>query len=113
MKPGGWPFYHELVNRAGKASYLLNPELVLASNGVELAGAFRGLVLFSAINEEFAPLYLDKDEVPDVLEKAIRSFSTGEKAPKDSGGAAKPPGRNEPCHCGSGKRFKHCHGRVS
>jgi preprotein translocase subunit SecA len=21
-------------------------------------------------------------------------------------------GRNEPCHCGSGKKFKHCHGRL-
>lgn len=21
------------------------------------------------------------------------------------------PGRNDPCHCGSGKKFKHCHGR--
>jgi preprotein translocase subunit SecA len=21
-------------------------------------------------------------------------------------------GRNEPCPCGSGKKFKHCHGRV-
>ena len=21
------------------------------------------------------------------------------------------PGRNEPCPCGSGKKFKHCHGR--
>ena len=23
---------------------------------------------------------------------------------------AKEPGRNEPCHCGSGKKFKKCHG---
>ena len=22
-------------------------------------------------------------------------------------------GRNEPCPCGSGKKYKHCHGRVS
>lgn len=22
-------------------------------------------------------------------------------------------GRNDPCHCGSGKKFKHCHGRLS
>jgi preprotein translocase subunit SecA len=22
-------------------------------------------------------------------------------------------GRNEPCHCGSGKKFKHCHGKLS
>jgi preprotein translocase subunit SecA len=23
----------------------------------------------------------------------------------------KTPGRNEPCYCGSGKKFKFCHGR--
>ena len=23
----------------------------------------------------------------------------------------KTPGRNEPCYCGSGKKFKLCHGR--
>jgi uncharacterized protein YecA (UPF0149 family) len=22
-----------------------------------------------------------------------------------------PPGRNDPCSCGSGKKYKHCHGR--
>ena len=22
------------------------------------------------------------------------------------------PGRNAPCPCGSGKKFKHCHGRL-
>ena len=21
-------------------------------------------------------------------------------------------GRNDPCHCGSGKKFKHCHGKA-
>jgi uncharacterized protein len=24
---------------------------------------------------------------------------------------AKAPGRNEPCHCGSGRKYKHCHGK--
>ncbi len=23
------------------------------------------------------------------------------------------PGRNEPCPCGSGEKFKHCHGRLA
>ena len=23
------------------------------------------------------------------------------------------PGRNQPCPCGSGKKFKHCHGRFA
>jgi SWIM/SEC-C metal-binding protein len=26
--------------------------------------------------------------------------------------AEKTPGRNEPCPCGSGKKFKHCHGAA-
>jgi 2-O-methyltransferase len=25
----------------------------------------------------------------------------------------KPPGRNEPCYCGSGKKFKFCHGKLA
>jgi uncharacterized protein YecA (UPF0149 family) len=25
---------------------------------------------------------------------------------------AKPVGRNDPCSCGSGKRYKECHGRL-
>ena len=25
--------------------------------------------------------------------------------------ADEPPGRNDPCPCGSGRKWKHCHGR--
>jgi preprotein translocase subunit SecA len=28
-------------------------------------------------------------------------------------GTAPRPGRNDPCHCGSGKKYKHCHGKLS
>jgi preprotein translocase subunit SecA len=49
----------------------------------------------------------------------------GEEAPPDEEDAAQEPdhqpfvregrkiGRNEPCPCGSGKKYKHCHGRLS
>jgi hypothetical protein len=30
----------------------------------------------------------------------------GQKAPTEPTGAR--PGRNEPCHCGSGRKYKHC-----
>ncbi len=33
------------------------------------------------------------------------------EAPPEPVRAEKTPGRNEPCHCGSGKKFKYCHGR--
>ncbi|MEL6681708.1 MAG: preprotein translocase subunit SecA [Pseudomonadota bacterium] len=38
---------------------------------------------------------------------AIEGFN--EKDPKTWGN----PGRNDPCPCGSGKKFKHCHGRLA
>ncbi len=35
-------------------------------------------------------------------------------APARSPAAAQPkPGRNDPCPCGSGKKYKHCHGKLS
>ncbi len=42
-----------------------------------------------------------------------------ENAGGDSEGAAQPAnagpkvGRNDPCPCGSGKKYKHCHGKLS
>jgi preprotein translocase subunit SecA len=38
--------------------------------------------------------------------------SSAERNPDDQGSWGK-VGRNEPCPCGSGKKFKHCHGRYA
>ncbi len=111
MKPSGWPLYHALLSRVDQALNLINPDLIVASNGVELRRAFRGLVVFSAINEEFAPLYLDKDDVPGRVAQELPQSATGKSA--QTGVPAGNIGRNDPCHCGSGRRFKHCHGKVS
>ena len=42
-----------------------------------------------------------------------RSLSTnrGEEGPKKPISVDKSPGRNDPCPCGSGKKYKKCHGR--
>lgn len=37
----------------------------------------------------------------------------GELQIDDTGSSAKAVGRNDPCHCGSGKRYKHCHGSLA
>ncbi|MEP5731675.1 MAG: preprotein translocase subunit SecA [Sulfitobacter sp.] len=47
------------------------------------------------------------DPLPAPTEDAIEGFD--ENDPSTWGN----PGRNEPCPCGSGKKFKHCHGRLS
>jgi len=112
MKPGGWPLYRELVQQADAAVFGAAPGLNLKS-GIEVARAFRSLVLSSAVNEEFAPQYLDRDEVPGTLQKTARSFVSGQNEPRDAGGQSEPVARNAPCPCGSGKRYKHCHGQVA
>jgi preprotein translocase subunit SecA len=42
---------------------------------------------------------------------APRAAATAERNPKDPTSWGK-VGRNEPCPCGSGKKFKHCHGKY-
>jgi len=51
--------------------------------------------------------------------QADRQAAPGHEAPQEAtGGKRQPirvekkPGRNDPCPCGSGKKYKHCHGRV-
>lgn len=91
MKPGGWPAYHSLVQQVDKAAFAITPKLIIES-GIDLAESFGSLVLSSAVNEELAPQYLDKDEgLEDSVDKVAR---------------------NAPCPCGSGRRYKHCHGRI-
>jgi hypothetical protein len=41
---------------------------------------------------------------------AIRAVDKHILGPEKPATAVKEPGRNEPCHCGSGKKFKKCHG---
>jgi len=127
MRPDGWPRYHAMVQQAKWEVATAAAGLTLKSNGVDLAPAFGGLVLFSAINEEFAPQYLGGDELPERLQQAARHFAS--RPPPDSAGLDRPgrreagppgataagpgpAGRNAPCACGSGKRYKHCCGRV-
>ncbi|MCX7750859.1 MAG: SEC-C metal-binding domain-containing protein, partial [Candidatus Bipolaricaulota bacterium] len=37
--------------------------------------------------------------------------STAPRPAAPAAKSAKPVGRNDPCPCGSGKKYKHCHGR--
>jgi Aspartyl/Asparaginyl beta-hydroxylase/SEC-C motif len=105
MRPSGWPAYDLLRKSVYSAVRKITPELKLASNEADVSEALRYLVLGSAINQEFAPQYLDRDLVPANLQKAARRFTR-----KDETFTA---GRNDPCPCGSGARFKHCHGRIA
>lgn len=55
-----------------------------------------------------------EEPVPDLAEPDMDAMSEnhpgGNAAP--AGGGQRTPMRNDPCPCGSGKKFKHCHGAV-
>ena len=38
---------------------------------------------------------------------------TNDEDAKQSGNIFENVGRNDPCPCGSGKKFKHCHGKIN
>jgi preprotein translocase subunit SecA len=63
----------------------------------------------SAIHEESAP----GTEIVEQQQAAIDgSQSQSEKKPEPIRNREPRVGRNDPCPCGSGKKYKHCHGKA-
>ena len=73
------------------------------------------------------PMELPEQQRPSEIQfqhEEFKGFGGDEPAPEDAArrGAPEPAqpfvrperkvGRNEPCPCGSGKKYKHCHGRI-
>lgn len=67
-------------------------------------GDEQGYVAFRAHHEEQEQASVLEENSRFVKEKGTWFYVDGEFAPE------KPPGRNEPCWCGSGKKYKKCHG---
>ncbi|MGH8998318.1 MAG: preprotein translocase subunit SecA [Acidimicrobiia bacterium] len=47
----------------------------------------------------------------EVATEAVAPAGNGRRAAPEPVQVERVPGRNEPCHCGSGKKYKFCHGR--
>ena len=52
-----------------------------------------------------------KQDLSDPNQQAAANRDTREQQKHEPVRAQKMPGRNDPCPCGSGKKFKNCHGR--
>lgn len=46
-----------------------------------------------------------------VKQDGLWLYDTGKVIPTTKVRVGEKIGRNDPCHCGSGKKFKHCHGK--
>ena len=54
---------------------------------------------------------LDEERLTDPNQRAAAQHDTRSQQPRTPVIKDKLPGRNEPCPCGSGKKFKNCHGK--
>jgi preprotein translocase subunit SecA len=54
---------------------------------------------------------LDEERLTDPNQRAAAQHDTRAQQPRNPIIKDKLPGRNDPCPCGSGKKFKNCHGR--
>ena len=53
----------------------------------------------------------DQEPLVDQNQRAAAQHDTRAQQPRNPIIKDKLPGRNDPCPCGSGKKFKNCHGR--
>jgi uncharacterized protein len=54
-----------------------------------------------------------KDELPEAVQAVYGYWRAKLNTPKTVRNTDGKPGRNDPCPCGSGKKYKACHGRLS
>ena len=85
--------------------------LVRIQSEEEIAAAEAQLAQPRVVNVNFQHGSIEADATPEEL-LAPRSIA-GEDQHKPQVNATHKVGRNEPCPCGSGKKFKQCHGKLN
>jgi hypothetical protein len=109
-EPVGWPRYEALLSDLSDEISRIPDSVRLASNGARAAVAMYDRVIAAAMNvgglsEQTAAIDVGAASNMDF---PIDSSLVG--APSTS---LRKIGRNDPCSCGSGKKYKHCHGALA
>jgi hypothetical protein len=93
----GWPHYDSLLVATLAALPDAPPPLLLNDNAVEVKRAFLERIRYSAV-------------LPQVQEQFVRGVSPMQQQSDRTVAPDLHIARNAPCPCGSGRRYKHCHG---
>ena len=101
----GWPHYARLVAATARAFPEPDPPLVLENRTGLAKPAFAARVLNVALSRE---IYADFIGASGPSRPPRPADLTAPSAP--AAAVADETARNARCHCGSGLRFKHCHG---
>lgn len=115
LSEAGWPHYHALRQQAFESVKHFDSVLKLA-NGTQAPRMFLFCMIDPALNVEVKDSFLGHQHAAASAKTA--PGPTGMK-PSDSnsqntsGAITAPATRTAPCPCGSGKRYKNCHGRLA
>jgi len=98
----GWLDYESLIARTNKQLFEIDSPLM--SNESVASEVMNGRVVSVAFNPDLYDVYQPL---------SVPSTSSRQPGPGGSSESAKQPavGRNSPCPCGSGKKYKRCHGQ--
>lgn len=113
---GGLQHYDALTRLTIQQLKDVGAPIFLSSNEYDVIQLFMSRVLSVAICRNVRDVVLSDAHNIKSAEKAVVKQKTVHPAHKSSIIAsikeshAEKTGRNDPCHCGSGKKFKHCHG---
>ena len=98
-------------------SKLINPIRMLACNIIGLLGFIPGLVasavdgyILNAISKGWHPNFFLDDKLKKMIDECVKKEERIAKI-RMRDETFKGIGRNEPCPCGSGKKYKKCHGK--
>jgi preprotein translocase subunit SecA len=96
-------FHLQVVHEEEPATQVTNVQYQAADEPVSGAGSIRRAVAAEAAAQQ--------GESPAALPQQGPVATSAPVAVSEPVRVEKTPGRNEPCYCGSGKKFKLCHGR--
>jgi hypothetical protein len=114
----GWAHYHALRQQTMVKASQCAKSLQLMHSGSAMK-AFEQLVIVACMNVELSEQYQGSNKsaaaTPNVVAKSgVRKNHPAKAATATTASPiAVPQSRNSPCPCGSGERYKACHGKVS
>jgi len=117
----GWKHYHAIRDAAFNQVKQYDQSLVL-ENGTQAPRMFLFCMIDAALNTEVKdsfyqgvqlPAGIGEPEKPSALPKRILTERDDGLTPNaEDNKTIVPPSRNAPCPCGSGIRYKNCHGKL-
>ncbi len=113
----GWPVYRALLDVLREDLQKIEEPLVLASNGAKAQFVLYSRVIVAALTaDQPATAQPSQPAVQDAAANTDYPVDINTRAqgsgPMTLQGVVRHVGRNEPCTCGSGKKYKHCHGVI-